>query len=293
MKHDGNAVFIGVDFGGTTIAAGAVAEQDIIALKTVPAHCERSPGEILETMAGVIRDVSAGHTVGGVGIGIPCPGGPGVNRLINIENLPALEGYPLRPLLEERLGTPVVMENDAKCMAFGEFRVGALRGCGDCVCVTLGTGFGCGIIVDGAIYRGKRGFSGEIWNIPWDDDHLLEDTANIGGLKRIIRDMTGEEIEPHVLHGRFLDGDVLAAKVFDRYGEKVGSILVMLLSVLDPERIAVGGGLSNAYDAFSGGMRRIVEQSWGKEGADRIVRAELSDRAAVLGAVELAKMLIA
>jgi glucokinase len=206
-----------------------------------------------------------------------------------IENLPSLEGYPLRPLLEERLGMPVTLENDAKCMALGEFTAGALRGCRSCACVTLGTGLGCGIIIDGGLYRGKGSFSGEIWNIPLETGGVLEDIVSIGGLKRIARDVYGREIEPHLIHKRYLDGEGRAVRVFDRYGERLGWVMVMLLSVLDPERIALGGGLSRAFDAFRGGMRRVVERTWGEEGADRIVHARLSDRAAVFGAAEMAR----
>lgn len=288
MEQTGG-VYIGVDFGGTTITAGMVAEREIVAMKTVPTHRERSPEEILASIADVVRDIAGENHIRGVGVGVPCPSGPGVDRLVMIENLPAMEGYLLRPLLEERLGAPVVLENDAKCMALGEFTAGSLRGCRSCVCVTLGTGLGCGIIVEGALYRGKGSFTGEIWNIPLETGGVLEDSVSIGGLKHIARDFTGREVEPHVLHKLFLDGDGMASSVFDRYGERVGRVMVMLISVLDPDRIALGGGLSRAFDAFRGGMRRVVERTWGIEGADRIVHATLSDRAAVLGAAEMAR----
>ena len=159
---------------------------------------------------------------------------------------------------------PVALENDAKCMALGEYTAGALMGCRSCACVTLGTGLGCGIIIDGAIYRGKGSFSGEIWNIPLESGGVLEDSVSIGGLKRIARDITGDETEPHILYKRFLEGDASAANVFGLYGERVGWVMTMLMSVLDPERIALGGGLSRAFDAFSGGLRRVVERTLGK-----------------------------
>lgn len=282
--------YVGVDFGGTTIAAGLVRAGEIAALHTVPTRRERPPEDILETVVAAVREVARGHEVGGVGIGVPCPSGPGVDRLTMIENLPAMEGYPFRPLAEERLGMPVVLENDAKCMVLGEYRSGALRGASHCACVTLGTGLGCGIMIDDRIYRGAGSFSGEIWNIPYGECGTLEQSVSIAALKQLARERTGAEVEPHELFARFREGDPAAAEVFERYGERVGRVMVMMLSVLDPDRIALGGGLSRAFEAFRGSMRRVIEKTWGVPGAGRIVPAELSDRAAVLGAAEAARI---
>ncbi len=290
FQQSNDLPYVGVDFGGTTIAAGLVRGGEIIALHTVPTRRERSPEAILDTIVEAVREVADGSAPGGVGIGVPCPSGPGVDRLTMIENLPAMEGYPFRPLAEKRLELPVVLENDAKCMVMGEYRSGALQGCRHGVCVTLGTGLGCGVIIDGRIYRGAGSYSGEIWNIPYGECGTLEESVSIAALKCLVRELTGEETEPHELFTRFQSGDPAAAKVFGRYGERVGRVMVMLLSVLDPDRIALGGGLSRAFDAFRGSMRSVVETTWGVSGADRIVPAELSDRAAVLGAAEAARI---
>lgn len=282
-------VFIGVDFGGTTISAGAVSEGEILGLSTVPTMRERTPEDILGTIVELITEVSRNRSVSGIGIGVPCPAGPGTDRLGMIENIPSMEGYSFRPLVEERCEVPVVLENDANCMAFGEHRAGALRGCSHCVCLTLGTGLGCGIIIGGKLYRGTGNYAGEIWNIPWCNGRILENEVSIGGLRAMYRDMAGVEIDPRDMYDRFRDGDSTAAAVFDRFGKALGQVAVMLISTLDPERIALGGGLSRAYDAFRDGMLRTVEKTWGAEGGRRIVQTELSGRAAVIGAAALAE----
>jgi glucokinase len=296
-----------------------VSEGEILGLSTIPTMRERTPedilGRIVELIAEVtmhpdlckaqVGDPSRNRSVSGIGIGVPCPAGPGTDRLGMIENIPSMEGYSFRPLVEERCEVPVVLENDANCMAFGEQRAGALRGCSHCVCLTLGTGLGCGIIISGKLYRGAGNYAGEIWNIPftprvhaqaprhagtpWRNGRILEDEVSIGGLRTMYRDMAGVEIDPREMYDRFCDGDSTAAAVFDRFGEALGQIAVMLISTLDPERIALGGGLSMAYDAFKDGMLRTVEKTWGAEGGRRIVPAELSGRAAVIGAAALAE----
>jgi glucokinase len=280
-------MFIGVDFGGTTISAGAVKDGELLILNTVPTLRERTPDEILGTIVGLVADVSRDRSVSGIGIGVPCPAGPGTDRLAMIENIPSMEGYPFRPLMEEQCSLPVVLENDANCMAFGERRAGALRGCSHCVCLTLGTGLGCGIVIGGKLYRGAGNYAGEIWNIPWHNGKTLEDEVSIGGLRAMYRDLTGVEADPRVMYDRFSDGDFSAAAAFNRFGEALGQVAVMLISTLDPERIALGGGLSRAFDAFRDSMFRMVEKTWGADGARRIVPAELSGRAAVIGAAAL------
>jgi len=281
-------LFVGVDFGGTTVTAGAVENGELRTLATVPTLRDRPPGEILETIAVLIDETAQNRPIAGIGVGVPCPAGPGTDRLVMIENIPSMEGYPFRTLLEERCSTPVALENDANCMAYGEHRAGALRGCLHCACLTLGTGLGCGIVIEGRLYRGAGNYAGEIWNIPWADGRTLEDRVSIAGLQALYRDATGETVEPEALHERYLAGDPEAVDAFERFGESVGQVAVMLISTLDPERIALGGGLSRAFDAFAGGMSRTVGRTWGTDGAGRIVRAELSGRAAVLGAAALA-----
>ena len=159
--------YIGIDFGGTTITAGVVnTSGESKELHTVSTMRDRMPDEIFDTIGGLVAEVSRGHSPAAVGLGVPCPAGPMTDRLDMIENIPSMEGYPLRSKAEERFGLPVVLENDANCMAYGEHGAGALKGFDHGVCLTLGTGIGCGIIIGGSLYRGAGNYAGEIWNIP-------------------------------------------------------------------------------------------------------------------------------
>jgi len=280
-------MFIGIDLGGTTLSAGLVERLEIRCIKTVPTDGKRSAEEILATIIRLISDISRGYSVDGIGIGVPNPAGPDSDRLLIIENLPVLEGFPLKSHIESRFDVPVFLENDALCMTLGEHRAGALRGYGTCACITLGTGLGCGIIIDGRVYRGTSYCAGEIWNIPWADGMILEDSIGIRGIKALHRSLSGNDIEPHVLYGRYCEGDSRAIETFDRYGEAVGRAVVMILSFLDPEKIAIGGGISKSYEAFRKGLFRVVEKTWGIEATEKIIPAELSGKAAILGAAAL------
>ena len=232
----------------------------------------------------MIERISSGHKLTGIGIGVPTPAGPASDRLVMAVNIPTMEGYPIRPMLSDRFDVPVVIENDANCMALGEYRAGALRGCSDCVCLTLGTGLGCGIVLNGGLFRGVSCCAGEIWNIPAVNGSLLEDTVSAQALRSLYSGYSGDDIDAREIHRRFLRGDIHAQTAFDKYGEAVGRVVVTVISMIDPEKIAIGGGLSGSIDAFHPGMDRVVCEAWGPDAVQRIVPAELSGSATLLGA---------
>ena len=285
-SHSSHTI-VGVDLGGTTISAGVVENSRIVRLKTIPAEGKDNAETIFGAIVQLIEDVSEGYDIDGISFGVNAPAGPDMEVLFLMENLPSLEDFPLKRRLTEQFDVPVLLENDANCMAVGEHIAGTLTGCGNCVCITLGTGIGCGIIVEGDMYRGSHYCAGEIWNIPAGDGRTYEDTVSINGLKGIYRDLSGNELEPDEIYGKYLDGDENSAKTFERYGEAVGTVMVAVLSFLDPEKIAVGGGIAQSLPAFENGMNRVVEKIWGKDGVKKIVPAQLSSKAAIIGAAKL------
>jgi len=278
---------VGVDLGGTTISAGLVRGTEIVKFARVPTGRTRPPREIFDSIAGIVEDVAGGYPVGGIGIGVPVPAGPSTDALEASENLPTMGGFPLKSELGKRFAVPVSLENDARCMALGEHRAGALRGCLHCACITLGTGLGCGIVIGGSLYRGYRCEAGEIWKIPFGRFGSLEKGTSAGGLTAMYERLSGLVLEPEEIHGRFRDGERDAAVAFERYGEEVGGVVVMLLSLLDLERVAIGGGLARSFDAFGDALFRVVDDVCGRECRERVVPAALSDRAAVIGAASL------
>ena len=284
--------YIGIDLGGTTVTAGLVRNGEITVLKTVPTGRHRPPRDIFETIAEIIGETAADSKIDGIGVGVPVPAGPETVSLEPSDNLPTLGGFQLKTELETRFGVSVVLENDARCMTLGELRAGALKGCSACVCMTLGTGLGCGIVIDGSLYRGGRYFAGEIWLIPRGDGTTQEDAAAVRGIEAAYRSLAGETVPPHVIYERYTRGEEEAVNAFLRYGASVGGVIVMVIAVLDPERVALGGGLARAYDAFKPGMIEAVTGSLGEDAAAIIVPAALSDKAAVIGAAALIKEIV-
>jgi len=284
-----SGMFVGVDLGGTTITAGLLENSALVAVDTVPTYSERTADDICATIAGLVRHVSCGFEPAALGVGVPVPAGPGTDRLAASHNLPTMGGFPLKTRLEDVFHVPVVLDNDARCMAFGEYRAGSLKGCRQCVCLTLGTGLGCGVIIDGNPYRGAHDCSGEIWRIPAADGYNLEDSVSACGLVRLYRERTGTEMNPEDIHARALRGETDALAAFERYGASVGHVAVMIQSLYDPEKIAVGGGLARAFDVFSGSLFSVVDQVLGEGAGCIIVQASLSDRASVIGAAAFAQ----
>jgi len=281
-------VFVGVDLGGTTITAGCVRGSEILSAVTAPTERNRAPGAIFSTLADLIGEAASGYEAAGIGVGVPVPAGPGTAALEPSGNLPTMGGFPLRQRLEERFGVPVVLENDARAMAYGEYRAGALAGCELCACITLGTGLGCGMIVNGRLLRGAQSRAGEIWNIRTGDGANIEDTVSAAGLGALARNAYGSGVSPSELWDRYGDGDGRAVDVFARYGKAVGRVIALVVSFIDPERVAVGGGIATSYDAFRAAMIDEVQAACGGTAAGTIVKARLSEKAAVIGAAALA-----
>ena len=229
--------------------------------------------------------------------------------VVQAPNLPALAGFPLKAVLEERFGWPVLLENDANAAAVGEMWMGAARGCRDVVSVTLGTGVGGGVILDGELWRGAHGSAGEIGHSTVDPFSKLKcKCGNVGCLElfasatAIVR-MTREDLPrfPNsVLHREELtaervydagrDGDELALSVFKRFGVYLGVGLANLINIIDPEIIVIAGGAVNGWDLFARDMQREVNERAVRVTAQqvKIAAAQCGDNAGLLGAARLA-----
>ncbi len=242
---------------------------------------------------------------------IMVPGTVNNNNAVVVQapNLPSLTNFPLKSVLEERLGWPVLLENDANAAAVGEMWLGGARGCRDVVSVTLGTGVGGGVILDGELWRGAHGSAGEIGHTTVDPFSGLKcKCGNIGCLElfasatAIVR-MTHEDVPrfPHsVLNREDLtaervydagrDGDELALGVFKRFGTYLGIGLANLINIIDPEIIVIAGGAVNGWDLFACDMQREVNERAVRVTAQqvKIAPAQCGDNAGLLGAARLA-----
>ncbi|MCK9894059.1 ROK family glucokinase [Frankia sp. AgB32] len=309
---------IGVDVGGTKVAAGVVDGAGTV-LATVrrptPGH---SAAEVADTIAAVVAELGAGHEVRAVGIGAAGWIDADRSRVVFAPNL-AWRDEPLRDEVASRVGLPVVVENDANAMAWAEYRFGAGRGRRDLVCLTVGTGIGGGIVLGGELYRGAFGIGAEMGHMRMvPDGHVCgcgnngcwEQYASGRALVRIARHIAasdpaaaaamleacGGDVDaltgPDVTEAA-RKGDPAAVRCLGEVGHWLGDGMASLVALLDPDRFVIGGGVSDAGELLLGPAReRLLEVMPGRghRPEAEVVIAELGAQAGLVGAADLARI---
>jgi glucokinase len=302
------------DLGGTALR-GALVESDgrIVAHASAPtlagAGSEAVIGQII-ALAGDLIAQSPQAEIAGIGVGAPGPLDPKAGIVIAPPTLAGWHDVPLIDILGQHFGLPVRLENDANAAALGEWRFGAGRGSGSLVFVTVSTGIGGGVVADGHIYHGRRGLAAEIGHmtITGEGDRCFcgaigcfEAVASGTALGRRATRMTAPG-DGSLLRRLSADGDVSARHVVDaaRAGDAdalelieaearwLGIGFTNLLHLYSPDLIVMGGGLSNGFDLLAPSIRKVVQQRAMPAYRDvPIVRAELGDRAGLIGAASL------
>ncbi len=307
---------IGIDLGGTNIRMGIVTPEGKV-LKRVRYRTDVSKGGfvLFERLVSNLKDLIRKNFKGsieliGIGIGIAGPIDMKKGVMSAQPNLPALDGFPIRAFLQERISSSILIENDANAFTLGEGWVGAAKGCKDYCGITLGTGVGGGIVVTGKILHGVKGMAGEIGHMVIDPEGplcgcggrgCLEVYASGTGIRRMaleaIKHRKGKEILKQsggdlqkITSGKVFkaarSGDLAAKKIFDEMGKSLGLGLVSLIRLFDPEKIVIGGKVSQAWDYFIGSVMETVHERTKEALRERlqIVRAECGDDAGILGA---------
>ncbi len=309
---------VGVDIGGTNIKIAAVWNDGRVeGSRKFATHADEGPEaasrRIVEAVEELVRseEFSPGELRA---VGMDCAGlvDPKRQVVIDSPNLRSWENFPLAEFVADAVGVPVFLENDVNAMAYGEWRCGAGRGARHLVCLTLGTGVGGGLVLDGHLYRGAQGAAAELGHMTIDHHGPRCTCPNVGCLERHLgaayiterarerlahdprtsrlRDLPAHELTPAALSKAADAGDALAADVLEETGELLGHGLVSLVNLFNPERVVVGGGVAQAGERLLGPARRIVARhamSVQRDGAE-IVLAELGNQAAVVGAALLA-----
>lgn len=222
---------------------------------------------------------------GAVAIGVPTVVDE-QGKLVPCSNIPTIGGHDVASMLRRDIALPVAIFNDARCCAAGEWWLGAGRGTRQFCCLTLGTGIGLGIVLDGRVVHGHRSFAGEVWTSPlWDG--RVEDRLSGAALQADYERRTGERIAPEEIALRAHGGEALALEVFHRFGESLGEVTGWLINILDPETVAYGGSVSNSFALFRESLAQSVQRWTVPPFRTSLVEAELGDRAALLGAARL------
>jgi glucokinase len=246
-----------------------------------------------------------------VAASIMVPGAVDSDKAVVVQapNLPSLVNFGLKAELERRLGWPVLLENDANAAAVGEMWLGAARDCRDVISVTLGTGVGGGVILDGRLWRGAHGSAGEIGHTTVDpfsgikckcgNTGCLEMFASATAIVRMTREnlslfpesvLEDGELSAVKVYEAGRNGDELALAVFRRFGMYLGIGLANLINLIDPQIIVLSGGAVNGWELFAPEMYRQVGERAFRTTAEQveIARAECGDNAGLLGAAHLA-----
>jgi glucokinase len=310
------SVFVGVDVGGSKVLAAVVSPDG----EVVNSVLARTPGRLVEAvvvedvMTEAVRTVADGEEVKAVGVAAAGFVDATGDRVAFAPHLPWRDEN-LRGRLAERWATTVVLDNDANCTAVAEAAFGVAGGDGIGVVVTMGTGIGGALLLDGQVLRGPNGMAGEFGHMQLVPDGqpcecggrgCWEQYASGNALVRFARSRIGHEPsvlaeacsgEPERLTGPMItdaavDGDLMAREAFAAVGGWLGVGLANLVAALDPHRIVVGGGVSAAGDRLLDPARVALERSvvaTGHRVLPPVLAARLGPEAGVIGAAELAR----
>jgi glucokinase len=311
---------LGIDIGGTNLVVGSVAEDGsaLHALASEPTDAEAGQRDVLDRLIALAkraieqtRREVPGAEIMGVGVGAPGPLDTKSGIVLLTPNLGWVD-LPLRQIIHDRLELPAVLDNDANCAVLGEWWMGAARGTRNALGITIGTGIGGGIILDGRLYHGTSDCAGEIGHTTIDSEGrrckcgnygCLEAYASgpnialraceeieAGGESRLAQYVDGDltRITAQTVYQAAHDGDELAMDVVNDTAKFLGIGIANLLNIFNPEVVVVCGGVTLAGEHLFAPLRREVARRAFKPAVSvcRIVPCELSGTAGVYGAAK-------
>ena len=287
-----DTVIIGIDVGGTKIMTGLLTlggevTGQAVKLPTGPgdppeAIMKRLYQSVEEALSLAGRPLS--H-VRGIGVGVPGPLNIRDGVFLNPIQLRTLHHFPIRRVIQDRFGLPVAVNNDANCFVLAESFFGAGAGAHTVVGFTLGTGFGCGIVINRRIYIGTSETAGEIWFSPYKAS-FIEDYVSGRGLERSYRELTGPEVSPPQILEAATEGRPQALRAWEIFGQDLAYALAWSINILDPDLVVLGGSLTRGFEFFSRAMEEFLRShiTGVPAGKTRVVPSELGESAGFIGA---------
>ena len=306
---------IGIDVGGTNVKIALVdGDGKIIYSNSVPTYAQMGYEYTVNNIKQAIKDLmketnTEAKDIQGIGFDFPgqvdCK--TGVVKLA--PNIPGWVNVPIAQMIEEEFHIPTRIDNDVRCAALGELKFGAGRGCENFVCITVGTGIGSGLVINGKVVRGAANAAGELGHIKLQmedgplcgcgDSGCLEAFASgpsivamaqeylKGGKSAKFRELAGDgEITPYIVAKAAEAGDPVAKRIFEKMGYYIGMGLTSVINLLNPEKIIIGGGVAECGDLLLDPIRRTINDRAMKVQREsvEIVPAELGNSAGVIGA---------
>lgn len=318
---------VGVDLGGTNTSVGVLpmdgGDGDVLALQTLPTEANRGAKFVVDRVISMVETAigrvlsehgGARSDFAGVGVGAPGPLNRSTGTIINTPNL-GWRNFPLRDLVANGVSLPTVLDNDANCATYGEWWVGAGRDVSTLVGLTLGTGIGGGVVLDGHIFHGATDSAGEIGHMTIDSTGRRCKCGNYGcleayasgpaialravegveaGVSTVLPDLVKgklEEITAATVYEAVMLGDLYATEVMAETAKFLGTGIANVINVLNPEMVVISGGVTRAGDHLLVPLRAEVRRRAfrSSEEACEIVLARLPDTAGVIGAAGVFK----
>ncbi len=319
---------IGVDLGGTNLRIAAIDDNGTLLEKTtlgtqVQKGRDFVIGEMCEAIQQVVTKYAGKGHFDGIGIGVPGIIDLETGMLYESPNLPGWDHYPVREEIERRLNTKVILENDANAAALGEKWLGAARDFPSMCMITLGTGVGGGIVLNGRIWHGMTGMAGELGHITVEpegakcncgNNGCIEQYASATAIVRMAREAiaTGnapelkraaegsdKEFNSRVVYQMAVQGDHAAQAIYRNVGRYLGITLAGVINALNLDMYVIGGGVVSAWEAFAPAMMQEIhrrsflyratspERNLGKNKTTVVTRALLGSDAGLFGAARL------
>lgn len=313
---------IAIDLGGTNIKIAVIKDQNkIIKRVSAPTKNYKNKMALIESLSqlsiGLIKN-SRLHRRDILGIGIGMPGLIDSKRGVvhYLVNIKGFRNVPLKRLIEKKTGIPTFLDNDVNVMTLGELYYGAGKGARNMLCLTLGTGVGGGLVINGSLYRGSSLSAGEIGHMPLNETgprcncggfgcmekfvgnkYIVETTIKKikDGKNTIIKKLTKgnlKRITPEVVSLAAKKGDKLAISIWEEIGRHLGTTLAGVVNLLNPERIVIGGGVSEAGTFLFDAIKKTIKKRAMKVPARcaKVVKARLGQDAGLIGAAVLVRL---
>jgi glucokinase len=301
-------LIIGVDVGGTNIKLGLLNSSGKIISRSrlITVTFSRDQHRLIKALCDAIQALMAKNHVQrkdilGIGMGLPGPINSAEGVVKYLPNIPGWNDVPLGRIIQSKLKIPTFIDNDVNLITLGEWKFGVGRGYRNLVCMTLGTGVGGGLILDGKLYRGEGFVAGEIGHML---HSALKQKSTFGfygyfehfvGNRQLIANgqkiFGARDIRIQDIFAKAQQGNPRAIRFWEEIGEHIGNVLVSIINLLNPRLIIIGGGVANNFKFFHPAIKKIIQQRAMKVHGQmvKVVRSRLGDSAGLIGAYVLVK----
>lgn len=300
---------ISIDLGGTATKLGLFNFRDKLLMSTsFSTEKKSSKKALIQAICQEIEKLISNarlkkNQIKAIGMGVPGPINSKKGLVYYFPNIPGWKNTPIKKIMEDKLGIPVFIDNDVNLMTLAEFIHGAGKGAQDIICMTLGTGVGGGLIINGKLFRGSKLVAGEIGHIPIE---LNGAKCNCGGrgclesyvgnksILKIANRYFGSKITLIDLERKAKKGNKIALRIWRDTGAKIGMALTGVANLLNPERIIIGGGVAKAGRILFDSIRKTVrENAMPIQGKSvKIVKSRLGYTAGLIGAAAFARIMV-